>query len=74
MVVPIPEDSLWIQTGGLPIQPPKVRRRPNRPRKLQRKGADELVNGNVIPKKGTIAQYSNCNKPGHNEKTSKKPR
>ncbi|XP_071918009.1 uncharacterized protein [Coffea arabica] len=34
MVVPIPEEALWVQTSGLPIQPPKLRRRPGRPRKL----------------------------------------
>ncbi|KAL3529235.1 hypothetical protein ACH5RR_008557 [Cinchona calisaya] len=73
VIIPILEKNLWLETGELLIEPPELRRRPSRPRKLRRKGPDERVDSSMVTRRGTVLHCSNCKQAGHNRKTCKQP-
>ncbi|KAL3508263.1 hypothetical protein ACH5RR_027664 [Cinchona calisaya] len=74
MIMPIPFREDWVETGEEPTEPPEIRRRPGRPRKVRRKGADEQRDATVVTRMGTVIHCRNCRQPGHNIKSCKQPR
>ncbi|KAL3510680.1 hypothetical protein ACH5RR_030081 [Cinchona calisaya] len=47
VIMPIPFKEDWVQTGKDPTEPPEIKKRPGRPRKVRRKGIDEQRNATV---------------------------
>ncbi|KAL3522552.1 hypothetical protein ACH5RR_015386 [Cinchona calisaya] len=74
MIMPIPFKEDWVETGEEPTEPPEIRRRLGRPRKVRRKGADEQRDATVVTRMGTMIHCHNCRQPGLNIKSCKQPR
>jgi len=65
----VPSEDQWIRTGKDEVDPYIIRPTPGRPKKVRRKGSDELRNPHRMRKCGVTTRCSKCRKAGHNART-----
>lgn len=70
-IYPIPDQSMWVQTGYDPIMPPPMRKQVGRPKKARRRGVDEPKNPAAIRKQHEALRCGRCGQYGHNVRTCK---
>lgn len=56
-----------------PILPPPFKKQTGRPRKVRKKGQDEVNVEGKVTRRGTEQSYSNCGDTTHNKMKCKKP-
>ncbi|GKV50276.1 hypothetical protein SLEP1_g56989 [Rubroshorea leprosula] len=64
------EDKSWQKFHGEPLNPPPIRKRPERPKKNRRKPKDEpkkVSKAVILSRKGRVMTCSNCKQGGHNK-------
>lgn len=75
VIMPIPDQSQWVVSNGDPTDPPIIRRRPGRPKKVRKKSAGEERSSNPskVTRKGTKHYCSNCGEYSHNKRRCPNP-
>ncbi|KAK4390198.1 hypothetical protein Sango_2083100 [Sesamum angolense] len=76
IVNPILDQSQWSTYSDEDFQaihPPPFKKLPGRPKKLRRKGVDEVDIGGRVTRKGIVQFFSNCGDTSHNRRRCKKP-
>ncbi|KAL2231732.1 UNVERIFIED_CONTAM: hypothetical protein Sindi_1767600 [Sesamum indicum] len=71
MIHAVPGAKDYIQTTYEPLKPPKVKTKRGRPKRLRRRGPDEVQSTST--RKGLTHTCSNCLERGHNKETCKNP-
>lgn len=71
VIYPIPNMTMWVNTEGDVILPPKIRIAPGRPKKARRRGVDQPKNPNVVRKHCAPVKCGKCKQEGHNSRTCK---
>jgi hypothetical protein len=69
MIYPVPSEDQWVRTRQDEVDPLVVRAALGRPKKLRRRGPDELRNPHCMRKGGVRMRCSKCRAVGHNAKT-----
>ncbi|XP_012849887.1 PREDICTED: uncharacterized protein LOC105969659 [Erythranthe guttata] len=73
----LPDHSQWsipsTQAESLPILPPPFKKQTGRPRKMRKRGYDEISVGGTVTRQGTVQTFSNCGDITHNKRRCKKP-
>jgi len=71
---PVNGQDLWMRTECTDLQPPLVKRQPDRPKKNMRLDANELMRDNSQMKRATYGiKCSRCKQIGHNKSTCTLP-
>ena len=65
----MPGDDQWVKTNYDNVDSSLCRIQSGRPRKVQTRGAEELVNQYCMRKGGVRMRCSKCKEIGHNTKT-----
>lgn len=66
LIVPVPDQSKWVDSKSDPVSPPFLRKAPGRPKKKRRKGSDENQQSNKVSKRGIPMHCSYCGHSDHN--------
>lgn len=77
IIEPINGEDMWDKADGDAIDPPVYHKRPGRPTKKRKRGADEDTSKNMSAKDiriNTSVTCSNCGKYGHNRRSCKQPK
>ncbi|XP_012851412.1 PREDICTED: uncharacterized protein LOC105971112 [Erythranthe guttata] len=71
----VPDHSQWVTDASneQPIMPPPFKKQPGRPKKLRKKGPDEISVGGKLTRNGITQTCSNCGDTTHNKRRCKKP-
>ncbi|XP_027166420.1 uncharacterized protein LOC113766425 [Coffea eugenioides] len=65
----VPSKEHWIDSGMQQLNPPFVKKKPGRPKKLRRRGPDEPRDPQRASKKALTIYCKRCLKAGHNRRT-----
>jgi hypothetical protein len=72
IVMPINGPDMWEATGLAPVEPPRIRRPPGRPKKLRRREPDEpRPQSAKLSKRHLVMKCKKCGENGHNKRTCK---
>ncbi|KAH7847186.1 hypothetical protein Vadar_023010 [Vaccinium darrowii] len=72
IIHPVHDETLWEEVAGEPVQPPRLKRLPGRPRKSRRREADEPVPGGGESRRSCTVRCVICKQIGHNKRTCQK--
>src|ERR1051325_862897 len=71
IVLPFNGPRLWPVSNGEMINPPIMRRAPDRPKKKRNRANDEPTSSKVLPRLLTTVKCKKCGTLGHNSRTCK---
>jgi hypothetical protein len=72
IVMPINGPDMWEATGLAPVEPPRIRRPPGRPKKLRRREPDKpRPQSTKLSKRHLVMKCKKCGENGHNKRTCK---
>ncbi|KAL0371236.1 UNVERIFIED_CONTAM: hypothetical protein Sangu_0441700 [Sesamum angustifolium] len=73
MIHAVPGAKDYLSTSFEPLKPPAMKKQRGRPKKLRRRGPDELSQSKVSTRKGLTHTCTKCLETGHNKNSCSNP-